>query len=144
MVRPPENYFLRSFWKILVFFFGEKIVIWKIFKTSFLTRKFTLIFVAKHPLLLKMVMSSHKWFFRNFFHHKLKNIHKVFLLESIFIWMKILCRINFVLIKFSSNVSLFEKLHNECKNPSFLRKVTCIRLDHAGGVAEFHIHGFIL
>ncbi len=77
----------------------------------------------------------------NGFQHKLKNIHEVLLLETILIWKKILWRINFVLIKFSLNALLFEKLRNEYKNPSFLHKVTCIRSDHAGAVAKFCIHG---
>ncbi len=79
-----------------------------------------------------------------FFQHKLKNIRKVFLLESLLIRKKILWRINFVLIKFSPNALLFQKLQDECKKTSFLHKVICIRLDHAGAVAKFHIHGFIL
>ncbi len=60
------------------------------------------------------------------FYCKLKNIHEVLLLESILIWKEILWRINFVLIKFSLNVLLFEKSWNECKNPSFLHKAMCI------------------
>ncbi len=36
------------------------------------------------------------------------------------------------------------KLWNECKNPSFLRKVTYIRSDYVDAVAKFHIHGFEL
>ncbi len=43
---------------------------------------------------------------------------------------------------FAKNSLLFEKLQNECKNSSFLQKVTCIRSDHVGAVAKFHIHGF--
>ncbi len=82
--------------------------------------------------------------FSQFFQHKLKNIRKVFLLENILLWKKILWRISFVLIKFLLNALLFEKLQNECKNPSFLHKVTCIRSDHAGAVAKFNFHGFIL
>ncbi len=39
---------------------------------------------------------------------KLKNIHEVFLLESILTWKKILWRINFVLIKFLLNAPFFE------------------------------------
>ncbi len=79
-----------------------------------------------------------------FFQHKLKNIREVFLLEGKLIRKKILWRINFVFIKFSPNALLFEKLQHECKNPSFLYKVTCIKLDHTGTVAKFHIHDFIL
>ncbi len=41
------------------FFFFEKIVKWKIFKTLFLTK--TLIFVARHSLPLKMVISFYKY-----------------------------------------------------------------------------------
>ncbi len=48
----------------------------------------------------------------------MKNFHKVFPLENILIRKKILWRINFVLIKFSPNALLFEKLQNECKNSS--------------------------
>ncbi len=44
----------------------EKIVEWEIIKTSFLTKKFILIFVARHSIPLKMVMSSHEWFFAIF------------------------------------------------------------------------------
>ncbi len=87
------------------------------------------------------------WFlngFPQFFQHKLKNIQEVFQLKSILISKKILWRINFVLIKFSPNALLSAKLENECKNPQFLHKVTCIRSDHPGAVAKFHIHGFIL
>ncbi len=58
--------------------------------------------------------------FSQIFQHKLKNIREVFLLESILIRKKTLCRINFVLLKFSPNGLLFEKLQNECKHPSFL------------------------
>ncbi len=49
----------------------------------------------------------------------------------------------FLPIKFSPNTLLIEKLQNECKNPSLFHRVTCIRSDHAGAVAKFHIHGFI-
>ncbi len=45
-------------------------------------------------------------------------------------------RINFVVIKLSPNALLFEKLQNECKNPSFFHKVACIRSDHAGAVVK--------
>ncbi len=74
----------------------------------------------------------------------MKNIREVSLLESILIGKKILWRISFVLEKFSPNALLFEKLQNEYKNSSFLHKVTCIWSNHAGAVAGFHIHGFIL
>ncbi len=42
------------------------IIKWKIFKTSFLTKKVTLIFVAGCSFQPKTVMSSHKWFFTVF------------------------------------------------------------------------------
>ncbi len=45
---------------IVFCFFFENIVKWKIFTTSFLIKKFIFIFVARHPLPLKMVISSHK------------------------------------------------------------------------------------
>ncbi len=64
------------------------------------------------------------------FECKLNNIHNVLLLENTLVWKKILWRINFVLIKFSLNALLFEKLRNECKSPSFLYKATCIVSDH--------------
>ncbi len=64
------------------------------------------------------------------FYCKLKNIHQVLLLKSILIRKKILWRVNFVLIKLSLNVLLFEKSWNECKNPSFLHKAICIESDH--------------
>ncbi len=63
MVTPPKNFFSWLFWKIVFFF--EKTVEWKIFKTSFPTKKVILIFVARRSL-LKTVMSSHKWFFAVF------------------------------------------------------------------------------
>ncbi len=68
-----------------------------------------------------MIISSHKWFLQ-FFQHKSKNFCEVFLFESILIRKKILWKVNFVLIKFSPNALLFEKLQNECKNPSLLHK----------------------
>ncbi len=71
-------------------------------------------------------------------------MREVFLLESILIRKKILWKINFVLIKFLSNALLFVKSQNECKNPTFLHKVACIRSDHLGAVAQFQIHGYIL
>ncbi len=82
--------------------------------------------------------------FTQFFQGKLMNIHEVLLLESILIRKKILRWINFVLIKFSLNALLFEKLQNECKNPLSLYKVTSIGSDHAGVVAKYHIHGLEL
>ncbi len=78
------------------------------------------------------------------FWRKLKNIHQVSLLESILIQKKILWRINFVFIKFLLNALLFEKSCNECKNPSFLHKATCIEsviIENAALL--FYIHGFI-
>ncbi len=79
-----------------------------------------------------------------FFQRKLKNVYEVLLPESILIQKKILWRINLVLIKCSPNAFLFEKLQDDCENPSFLHKVTCIRSYHASTVAKFHNHGFIL
>ncbi len=127
----------------MLHFFLKKIVIRRIFKTTFLTEKLVLIFVTRHPIPSKWSCPPTNGF-SQFFKNKLKNIHKVFLLESILILNKILWRINLVLIKFSPNALLFEKLQNECKNPSFLHKVTCIRSDHEGAVTKFHIHAFIL
>ncbi len=60
----PEKLFFFIILENIVFL--EKVVIWKIFKTLFLTKKFIFIFVARHALPLKMVMSSHKWFFKIF------------------------------------------------------------------------------
>ncbi len=57
-------------------------------------------------------------------------MHEVLLLKSILIQKKILWKINFVLIKFSLNALLFEKLWNEYKNPSFLHKAIRIESDH--------------
>ncbi len=102
------------------------------------------------PHFLQKIPFHSKWLcpptngFSQFFQRKLKNVHGVLLLESIIIRKKILWRINFILIKFSPNALLFEKLQNECENPSFLYKVICIRSEHACAVAKFHIHGFIL
>ncbi len=61
---PTKIIFSRGYFGkyCFVFCFFEKIVTWKIFKTSTPTKKIILIFVARHPLPLKMVMSSHKWF----------------------------------------------------------------------------------
>ncbi len=56
---------------------------------------------------------------RVIFESKLKNIHEVLQLESIFIRKKILQRINFILIKFSLNTLLFEKSWNKCKYHHF-------------------------
>ncbi len=60
IVMCSKNYFLRLFWKILLFL--KKIVIWKIFKPAFLTKKFILIFPSPQ--------NGHvfpKMFFQNFF-----------------------------------------------------------------------------
>ncbi len=46
--------------------FSEKIVKWKIFKTSMPTKKVILIFVARHRPSPKNCMSGHKWFFAIF------------------------------------------------------------------------------
>ncbi len=74
------------------------------------------------------------------FEHELKNIHEVLLLGSMFIRKKILWRINFVLIKFSPNVLFFVKLPNECKNPSFLLKVMCMKPGiHLNGMQTTHV-----
>ncbi len=113
MAMSPKNYFSGYFGKYC--FFG-KIVKWKIFRTLFLTKKFTLIFVTRHPFLTKWSCLPINGF-SQFFQHKLNNIRKVYLLESILIQKKILWRINFILIKFSANALLFEKWQNECKNP---------------------------
>ncbi len=51
--------------------------------------------------------------------------------ESILIRKKILWRINFVLIGFLVNASLFKKSQNEYKNPSFLHKTMCIESNHS-------------
>ncbi len=61
---PPKLFFAVILENIVSFFvfFLEKIVIWKIFKTLFLKKKFFLIFVARQPLPFKMVMPSHKCF----------------------------------------------------------------------------------
>ncbi len=123
--------------------FFEKIVKWKIFKASFLTKNL-------YWFLLPETLYPSKWScpptngFLQFFKHKLKNIREVFLLESMLIRKKILQRKKFVLIKFLPNALLIEKLQNECKSPSLHYKVTCIRSDHAGTIAKFHIYGFIL
>ncbi len=65
MVLPPKNNFLPLFWKIL--FFSEKIVKWKIFKTSMLTRKVTMTFVARRRVLLPSKWYVPQIVFRNFF-----------------------------------------------------------------------------
>ncbi len=97
---------------------------------NLISYKFIFIFVASHPLPPKMVMSSHKRFFIIFSTLIEEHLgHQVFLLESILICKKILWSINFVLIKFSPNATLCEKLQNNGKNPLFLMKVTCIRSD---------------
>ncbi len=71
------------------------------------------------------------WKYRSVtFEFKLKNMYKVFLRESKPIRKKILRRINFVLIKFSLKTLFFEKLWNECKNPSFLHKAMCMESGH--------------
>ncbi len=135
-----KNYFLRYVWKYCDFFF-EKIVKWKIFKISFLTKKSSYWFLWPDTLFPSKWSCPPKNVFLQFFQRKLKNIHEVFLLESILIRKQMLRRINFILIKFLPN-ALFEKLQNECKNSSFLHKVTRVRLDQAGTVIKFHIHGF--
>ncbi len=130
-------------------FFGFYSAIWgwgKNFKTYSVPHfhiKVYIDFCRQTPAFpLWMIMSPTNRF-SQIFQHKLKNIREVFLLGSILIQKKILWRINFVLIKFLPNALLFEKLQNECKN-SFLHKVTCVRSDHTGAVAQFYIHGFVL
>ncbi len=60
------------------------------------------------------------------FECKLKNILKIFLLESILTRKKILWRINFILIKFLLNKILLEKIWNECKKTAFLHKAIVV------------------
>ncbi len=139
MVMHPKNYFSQLFWK----FFFEKIVVWKIFKPNFLPTNLYWFLSPDTPFPSKWSSPPTNGF-SQFFYHKVKNIHEVFLLESILIRKKILWRLNLLFTKFLLNTLLFEKVWNECKNPSFLHKVTCIRLDHTGIVAKLHIHGFIL
>ncbi len=140
MVMPSKNYFSQLFWKILFFFFFFKLLHKKYSKPHFFQKNFYWFLSPDTPFPSKWPC-LHTNGFSQFFQHKLKNIGEVLLLESMLIQRKILWRINFVLIQFSPNALLFEKLQNECKNPSFLHKVTRIRLDHAGTVAKFHIHG---
>ncbi len=148
---------------IFIFVVGHHVP-WKMVMTlkNYFSRLFQQILLSKKYSKPHFLQKSLRWFlspnasfpskwscpptngFSQFFQHKLKNIREVFLLESMLIRKKILWRINFALIKFSTNALLFEKLQNECKNSSFLHKVTCIRSDHADAVAKFHIHGFIL
>ncbi len=58
---PTKKLFSWLFWKIL--FFSKQFPNWNIFKTSFSTKKVILIFLARRPLPLETVMSSHQWFF---------------------------------------------------------------------------------
>ncbi len=119
----PKNYFSQLFWKI--FFYFKKLLHKKYWKPH-LSQKSSYWFLSPEPASHSgHVLSANG--FSQLFQHKLKNIRKVFLFESILIRKKMLWRINFVLIKFSPNAILFEKLQNECKNPAFLHKVTCIR-----------------
>ncbi len=94
-------------------------------------------FIAIHPLPLKMVL-SHKWFF---------TIVSILIEEhprGFPAWRYTRSNENFMENKLYSCKISPEKLQNECKNPSFLHKVICIRLDRAGTVAKFHIYSFIL
>ncbi len=141
---PKKKLFFTVIGKILFFlFFWKKLLYEKYSKPRFLQR-------SLYSFLLPDTPFPSKWSypptngFSQFFQHKLKNIRKVFPLESILIWNKILWRINSVLIKFLPNPLPFEKLQYECKNSSLLHKVTCITSDHTGAVAKFYIHGFIL
>ncbi len=77
------------------------------------------------------------------FEWKLKNVHKVLLLEMIFIWKKILWKNNFVLIKFLRNTLLFEKSWNKCKNSSFLHKAMCTESDHGSTKMQCCISTFM-
>ncbi len=95
-----------------IFFFFQKNCYMKNIQNLISYKKVYVDFCRQTPLPLKMVMSSHKWYFTIFSEHKLKNIHEVFLHESILIRKKILWRINFVLIQFAPNALLFEKLQN--------------------------------
>ncbi len=117
MVMPPQKLFFAVILENIVFLFFEKIVIYKkIFKISFLTKKFILIFSPDTTFPSKWSLPPTNGF-SQFFQHKLKKICEVFLLESIIIRKKILWRINFVLIKFLLNALLFKKLQNEYKSP---------------------------
>ncbi len=124
---------------LAIIVFIKKIVEWKIFKNSFPTKKCWLL-PLDVPSFSKQSCTPTDGFLQ-FFQCKLKNIHKVLLLESILIRKKILWRINFVLIKFSLNALLFEKSQNEWKNLSSLREVTRIKSNYIGAVAKFNIHG---
>ncbi len=64
----PQKLCLAVILENIAFF--EKTNQWKIFRTSFSAKKRLLIFVARCPLLLKPVMSFHKWFFHSFFPRK--------------------------------------------------------------------------
>ncbi len=62
---------------------------------------------------------------------------------------KNLWRINFIFIKFSLSVLLFEKSWNEYKNPSFFHKAMCIESEtgstfNRNAALPFYIHSFIL
>ncbi len=62
LVMPRKIIFCSYFGKYC-FFCCFLIVKWKLFKTSFPTKKVILIFVAKRPLPFKLVVSFLKWFF---------------------------------------------------------------------------------
>ncbi len=141
VISPPQTFFCR--------YLGNFCVFWKncYMKNmqSLISYKIVYIdFCWQTPLIPSKWSCLRTNGYSQFFQHKLKNIREIYLLESILIWKKILWRIDLVLIKFSPNALLFQKLQNECKNPSFLHEVTRIRSDHTGAVAKSHIHGYIL
>ncbi len=109
-----------------IVFFPEKIE--KYSKPHFLQKSLYWFLSSDTPFPLKWSCRPTNGF-SQFLQHKLKNIREVVLLEGILIRKKILRRINFLFIKFLPNALLFEKLQNECKNPSFLHMVTCIMSD---------------
>ncbi len=133
---PPPKKFFVSYFGEYWFFFSKKIV-------KFLQKRLYWFLSPDAPFSSKQSCPATNSFLQ-FCQCKLKNILEILLPESILIRKKILWRINFVIIKFLLNALLFEKLWNECKNPSFLHKITCIMSDHAGAVAKFHIHSLEL
>ncbi len=128
MLMPPKIVFhgyFRKYCFFFVFFFLKKLLYEKYLICHFLQK-------SLYWFLSPVAPSPSKWScpstngFSQFFQHKLKNIHEVFLLECILFWKKIFWRKNFVLIKFLSNALLFEKLQNECKNSSFLPRLNVL------------------
>ncbi len=106
------------------FFFLKKLLHEKYSKPQFLQKSLETFLSPDTPFPSKWSYPFTNGF-SQFFQHKLKNFGAVFLLESILknigeVFLlksilnrkKILWRINFVLIKFSSNALLFEKLQN--------------------------------